>query len=141
MKNAPAPGTFRDTLNQQREKEAAMAETKNVPASSNGYDPKVLQAVVERIEDIEDEIAALTGEHLSRCKVHREGIKDILNEAKDANGIPKKELKAVLKSRKLERKAKEAREELEDDEQESYDMIRHALGDLADLPLGKHALN
>lgn len=45
-----------------------------------------------------------------------------------------------MKTRQLENKLEAIRDGLQADEQETFDQIRNALGDLADLPLGQAAL-
>jgi hypothetical protein len=55
-------------------------------------------------------------------------------------GIPKREFRAVMRTRQLENKLEAIRDGLQADEQETFDQIRNALGDLADLPLGQAAL-
>jgi uncharacterized protein (UPF0335 family) len=78
-------------------------------------------------------------DYMTKCKGPHGDIKSILDEAKKA-GVPKASLRAVVKSRELERKAVKQRAELGDlDLQDKYDLIRHALGDLADTPLGQAA--
>ena len=109
------------------------------PGKSGSFDPKKAKSYVERIEAIKAEIASEKGEFMAACKAKQEDIADILEEAK-SNGVAKAPLKAVLRTRELERKLEAQREDLEDEQQDSYDAIRHAIGDLAELPLGQHAL-
>ncbi len=106
---------------------------------SNGFDPKVLKAFVSDIDRHHETLATYQGEYLKRCRDVRDLITGVYDRAKDA-GIPKKELKAVIKVRGLEKKIAAAREDCEDGG-ETFDAIRHALGDLADLPLGTAALD
>ncbi len=107
-------------------------------AGHNGMDPEKLQAFVEAIDEHEAKKASAQGEYMQICKVQTEAINDILNDAKEA-GIPKKELRRVLKVRKLEKKAAQERNDLDIVERETFDQIRFALGDLADTPLGEAA--
>lgn len=103
---------------------------------TNGFD-----AAKQFVSDIERHFKTLEtyrGEYMARCKSVRELITQSYDRAKDA-GIPKRELRAVIKTRELERKIESLREELEDGA-ETFDAIRVALGDLADLPLGDAAL-
>lgn len=116
-----------------------MAEQVRARPGHNGFDPAKLKQFVGDIERIEDEIETLRGEFMNRCKGKRELIGEILDLAKEA-GVPKKELRAVLKSRALEEKIKRLRDGLPDEGPETYDQIRFALGDLADMPLGRAAL-
>lgn len=110
------------------------------PAKSNGYEPKHVRSAVERIENLQDDIASIMSEAMNKCKAVHADIKIVLDEAKKEHGIPKAALKSVLKVRSLERKAEKVRDDLEPEIQTDHDMIRHALGDLADLPLGQAAL-
>lgn len=120
-------------------KDDAAAKPK-AKAGHNGFDPAVLNSLVERIEHVEADGETDKGEYLQRCKARKEGIADIIEEGK-ARGIPPKPFKKALSARKLSRKIEQLRADLGDMvDQESYDQIRLSLGDLADLPLGEAAL-
>ena len=106
----------------------------------NAFQPEVVKGYTDRIERLLADIDSERGEFMSRCKAIREDIALVVQEAKDQHGIPKKEFRAVIKARELEAKADRIRDDLEADSQETFDQIRHALGDLADLPLGTAAL-
>lgn len=106
---------------------------------TNGFNRKMVKGYVDRLENLHGDIRKIMMDALSECKAVHADIKEVLQEAKDEAGIPKKELKRVIKARALERKAAAVREELESEEQDNYDMIRMALGDLADTPLGQAA--
>lgn len=109
-------------------------------AGHNGFDPAVLNSLAERIESIEADIESDKGASMQRWKAMKEDIADIVEEGK-ARGIPPKPFKKALKARKLNRQIEALRTDLADMvDQESYDQIRFALGDLADLPLGEAAL-
>jgi uncharacterized protein (UPF0335 family) len=112
-------------------------ETK--PGTSNGYDPAVVKGFVGRIEECNQEKMREHMAYMGKCKEINEDISDILDEAK-AKGIPKRALRLNVKRRQLESKIDDIREDLEDDEQDDYDLLMHALGDLADTDLGKSAL-
>lgn len=105
---------------------------------SNGFDATVLKRFVTDIERHHETIASYKGEHAQRVKSVQELITEVFDRAKDA-GIPRKELKAVIKERRLLVQIENLREELEEDQQETLDQIKHALGMLADLPLGEAA--
>lgn len=109
------------------------------PAASNGFDPEKTKSFVERIENLHGDLDKERSAYMLACKGIRGDIKSVLDEAKDA-GIPKKELKAVVKTRALAKKLEAIRDDLEGEQQDTYDMIRHAIGDLADTPLGQAAL-
>lgn len=107
-------------------------------AGHNGFEPETVKGFVARIERLHKDIASEKGSYAQAIGVIRGDIKEIFDEAKDA-GIPKKELKAVIKTRALEARVAAARDDLEAEQQDTYDNIRLALGDLADTPLGEAA--
>lgn len=84
---------------------------------SNGQ----LKAIVERIERLEEDKAAISAD-----------IKEVYAEAK-ANGFDTKILRKVIALRKKEAAARE-------EEQSMLEVYMGALGMLADLPLGQAAL-
>lgn len=105
---------------------------------SNGF-----QAANRWVKEIEGKLAeklSIKMENASRQKRVQEDI-DRCYEAARGEGIPIKELKAAIKVRELDRKKEAIRSGLGDDGAETFDQIRHALGDLADLPLGTAALD
>lgn len=114
-----------------------MSEAK--PGNSNGYDPEKTKGYIERVENIKTQITSEHMAYMSKVGDLKQDISDILDEAK-SNGVPKKALRAVLKTRELQQKLEDIREGLEGEDQDSFDMIRHAIGDLAETPLGQHAL-
>jgi uncharacterized protein (UPF0335 family) len=110
------------------------------PAKGNGYDPKTVNSFAARLDGLDAELESERGKYMKRCHELRDDISDILDEAKD-KGIPKKAFKAVRKAAKYERKATRAREDLEPDHQDSFDLIKQALGEFADTALGKATLS
>jgi uncharacterized protein (UPF0335 family) len=108
--------------------------------NTNGFDPAVLQDVVSRLDELDATLASERGKFMKRCRDISEDRKGVMTEAK-ARGIPLKPLKTELKARKLAHKIEELRSELEADDAEQADLIREALGDYADLPLGKAAVD
>lgn len=103
---------------------------------TNGFKPEQLKSYIQRVESIKDEIASLTGSFMSEVRNHKDDIKEILVEAK-ASGIPVKALKAELKLRDLDREKDKVVAGLEEDDADSLEQIRFALGDFASLPLGE----
>jgi len=100
----------------------------------------------KRVCDFVSEIETLMGDRdklrekcSEKCEVISEQIGEVYATAKEA-GVSKKALKKVVRTRELERKAAAEREKLEGAEQDTFDKIRLALGDLAELPLGQAAL-
>lgn len=94
---------------------------------------------VERIENLQKDIENEKTSYKEAVTGIRADIALVLAEAVQA-GIPKVTIKAVVKARTLERKADAAREALDIADRDSFDNIRLALGDLAELPLGKAVL-
>lgn len=116
-----------------------MAERSGSAVKGNGFDPKLTKQFVKDIERLFGEMDSKKGEYMAWCQKQRELINGLYDRAKDA-GIPKKDLKAVVKIRQLTDKIEELVAADEDDERaETIEMIRHALGDLADTPLGEAA--
>jgi len=111
------------------------------PAGHNGPMPAddVVRNFTARVEKLHDELDTEKGEYMRRCRSIRDDIKNVLVEASDA-GVPRREFKAVIKVRLLEKRADAVRDELEPDEAETFDTIRTALGDYSDTPLGQAAL-
>lgn len=112
---------------------ARILEGRNTPT------PQEAASFVDKYEELEAKIDALKIEHMNRCRSVREEMKELLDEAKGL-GLAKGTVKAIVKARSLEAKAKEAIADLEDDEKEYAVSIRKALGDFADLPLGAAAV-
>lgn len=81
-----------------------------------------LKAFIERIERLEEEKKTLADD-----------IKDVFAEAKAA-GYDTKALKAVIKERKQDQDEVRLQQQL-------IDTYKHALGMLADLPLGEAAIS
>ena len=80
-----------------------------------------LKSFVERVERLSEEKKSIADD-----------IRDVYAEAK-ANGYDVKALREVVKLRKRDKDELQAFEEI-------VETYRHALGDLADLPLGQAAL-
>ena len=106
---------------------------------SNSFNPEMAKIFIDRAETLAAEIAFEQEQCAERVKELRADIAAVVEEAIDA-GIPKVPLKAALKARELERKADALRLALPPDAQDTYDSIRHALGDLGETPLGVAAL-
>jgi uncharacterized protein (UPF0335 family) len=102
--------------------------------------PERVKNAVGEIEDLLSKKQRLHMGYMSECRSINEDIVAVYDAAK-GSGIHKKALRKVVKTRELERKVASIREDLEAEDQETFDQIRHALGDLAELPLGQAALN
>jgi uncharacterized protein (UPF0335 family) len=100
----------------------------------------VLQDIVSRLDELDATLASERGKFMKRCRDIAEDRKGVMTEAK-ARGIPLKPLKTELKIRKLSHKMEEMRSELETEDLEQAKLIQEALGDYANLPLGKAAVD
>lgn len=114
-----------------------MAET--VKPGRNGFDPEKANKFVEAIEEQDDKIAEIMADAREACQPHKDQIKDIKNTAAE-EGFAKKPLNAVLAKRKHLRKADNADVALNDGQKDDFEQIQHALGMLAETPLGQSAL-
>lgn len=117
-----------------------MAKQVNDEPRRSNFDPDMVKAFVDRVESLHNDIASEKGAYMATCKGIREDISSVYDEAKE-KGIPKKILKLVIEQRALGRKMEDIREELEQDDQDIFDQLMLALGDLADTPLGQAATN
>lgn len=116
-----------------------MAKKEGPKPGHNGYDPEKAKQVIDACETLQQEIADLKADNASKCKDKHAEIKDIIDDAKKSYGIPKIVTQRVLKIHKLEDRARRARDDLSPENQDGVDQLRHALGDLADTPLGQAA--
>lgn len=95
---------------------------------------------IDKFEELEKQVDSLRGEFMAKVKKVREAQSELLDDAK-SQGVAKKVVKTVVEARRLEAKAKEKMEDLEDDDRVMAVDIRKALGDYADLPLGAAAVD
>jgi hypothetical protein len=115
--------------------------TDNVtPIRSNGLDPAVTTALLDRILNLYGSLDGERSDYMNACKIIRSDMAEIYKEA-DNKGVPKRGLKAAVKRRLLEHKIDNIRADMEDSQDvDDYDMVLQALGGLAELPLGAAAL-
>ncbi len=109
---------------------------KKVKGGSNTFDPELLKRFDKEMTKHEDEVASKLGEFRAFKKGRDQMIADLLDRAKDA-GIPKK----LRKERKHLANARAIRAGLDGEEGETYDMLKDALGGLAETPLGQAAMS
>jgi uncharacterized protein (UPF0335 family) len=108
-------------------------------ALANGFDPEVVSRFVSRLESLHSDLASEKGEYMQRCRQIRDEIKDVLQAAKDEDGIPKKALKTLIKKRELLGKIENLADFLEVDDRSAFEALEQALGDYGDTPLGQAA--
>ena len=95
---------------------------------------------VDEYEQFDEQVKSIMAKAMAEAKKVREEQKSLLEDAK-GQGIPKKVIKTIADARRYEKKAKAKMEGLEDDDRTYAVDIRKALGDYADLPLGRVAVN
>lgn len=94
---------------------------------------------VDQIEKLEEEYESERGTFMAKAKKIREAQKAVLDDAK-SQGVAKKLVNTIVKSRDYDKKSKKLRDDLEDLDKAFYFDIRKHLGDFADLPLGAAAV-
>jgi hypothetical protein len=109
-------------------------------APTNGYDRDELERYLLAIDREDDTLDSLKGEHMAACKGPHSRIKETLAAAREAE-INMVAFRAILAKRRAERKQAKRIAELEPDDANSYELMREALGDFGDTPLGQAALN
>lgn len=121
-------------------KDGEVHADKTAMAGRSGFDVKILKRLIKACEEEDSMIDEIMVKARQDAQPHVDAIKDYKKEAAEA-GIPKAVFSAALRFRKLERKKEAVRERLNEDQQDDYDTVLHALGDLADTPLGKAAMS
>ena len=129
---APAEHEIKMTVGRQK---------RATPRKGGGADnPNLVIEFVGRIENLHADLEKEKSAYMLACKALREDIRAVLEEAQ-GKGLPKKPLKAIVKQRALEKKVAACRDDLDDiDHLSAFDIMKAALGDLADLPLGQAAM-
>ncbi|TIS37539.1 hypothetical protein [Mesorhizobium sp.] len=95
---------------------------------------------VDKYDELEAKIASERSAFMLRCKKIRDEQKELLDDAK-SQGVSKKVVRTIAEARKLEAKAKDKMDSLEDDDKAFAVDIRAALGDYAGSPLGAAAVS
>lgn len=120
---------------------ARLENIKKTPqAGHSGVDPKKLQLFIDRSENMQDRVDKISDAAKEACSPIREDMKDAAGEACDTLGISRSVYSAILRKRRLIKKANAVQGKLNDDHQDSYELVEHALGMMADLPLGRAIL-
>lgn len=104
---------------------------------SNQVNHEALHEAVKKVHEVKAIIASIKGSNMAKCAMENVKIKDIKQAARD-NGVPTKELNAVLKRKELMDKVDAVVSNLDEDEVELIDQMELALGyvanDNAELP-------
>jgi uncharacterized protein (UPF0335 family) len=115
-----------------------MAERKGSAVTGNGFDPKQAKLWQGEYEKHNERLLELRMAYMADCKDVREDMSDVLDRAKEA-GISKRLIKDTSKIRELNARINKIESHGESEENETLQQFRHALGDLADTPLGQAA--
>jgi uncharacterized protein (UPF0335 family) len=110
-----------------------LPDTTASPANSEGAK---LRGYLDRIAEVQAEIDKIMENAKAACSPLREDIDEIRKEANEA-GFARKELNTLIRKERLERKLERVAENLDEEQKERYEDMLHALGALADLPLGE----
>ena len=107
---------------------------------SNGYDADELGRFIDAIDREHDELDRLKSDYMIACKGPRGRIREVMKSVKEAS-IPLVPFREALTQHLFERKSVKRIEDMEPDDQASFEMIMSALGaDFAETPLGQSAL-
>lgn len=107
----------------------------------NGYNREQIEGYVNEFEEHDEAIAEIMRKAREACQPHVDDQKAIVKAAAENAHVPKKVFRAMLRERSLERKRDAVRGTLSEDQQETLDQVKHALGILADTPLGGAVLD
>lgn len=108
---------------------------------THGIDANIAADYIRRVESLHADLQSERGTYMAACKSVREDIKQVYLDAKEQNGIPTKTLKAIVKQREYQRKAEAQKDFLDIDERSTFEQLVEDLAGLADLPLGKAAMD
>jgi hypothetical protein len=106
----------------------------------NGFDPDMVNDYVTRYENCQAEIDKIMRYAREEAQPQRDDQKQIVKDAAEA-GLSKREFRAVLRKRRLLKKAEESADTLSEGEQLTFEQFQHALGMLSDMPLGQAVLD
>lgn len=106
---------------------------------TNGIDSAIARKYVGAIQAKFGEMLSERGAYMATCKAIRQDIKDLKVAAND-EGLATRPLNLLLKEMDLEAKLTRLKNAAEQDVVDMADMIREALGEFADSPLGNAAV-
>lgn len=107
--------------------------------TSNGFDKAVVEDMVAKIESCDADLLSEHASYMNACRQIRQRKKDLYGLAKE-QGLPQLELKTLVKTRKKDREKAAMIAALEQDQRQVFEMLREALGDFGETPLGNAAL-
>ncbi len=116
----------------------------------NGYDPDKAKTYFKAFEDEQAKIDKIYAEAKKKAEPYRAQQKEIKNGCKEKVGIAKTTFTHLIRERKLRAKLASIDADLNQDEADDADLVRHALGmplgpetaeTFADMPLGQAAVD
>lgn len=114
-----------------------MSEKAPTP-SQQQYDSTAGEKFLARWFKLDAEAASIMAKAMAEVKKKRDLQKEVVDDA-EAAGFQRRPFKKLIKHQQLEMKIDELRESLEPEDQDHFDNMMHALGMLADTPLGQAA--
>lgn len=100
---------------------------------TNAYDKKTVRAITKRYHNILNEMESSRGAFMA-------DVKELLREAKEEHGIPKKLLRMVVSEQRQDLKRIKSRRNLEESERSELDILETSLGDFIGTELGQAAV-
>src|SRR4051794_2941807 len=123
-----------------RDESGTVHEASPPKAGGNGFDPDKVQGYFARADELHECMDEIMRQAREDCQPHVDDVKELIKEASEAGGIPKKVFRAMLGKRRALRKADNADHALSDEQKLTFERLELALGLLRDTPLGAAAL-
>lgn len=119
-------------------KDRKVLKAKTAKPGRNGFDPKTAQRYVDQYEALDGKIERIHKQAAKDAQPFRDEQKDIIKRAAE-DGIPKGAMRAALRKRRLQERAEAVGAGLTEEQLGDFEQLQHALGMLADTPLGAAA--
>jgi hypothetical protein len=105
----------------------------------NGSALDLLDGFLQQIDVQDDELDHLRGVYMQQCCGPHEAIKDVLNSAREAH-LNMKAFRTVLRKHRADRRHEKRVAALDLADQADFRTMEERLGQLADTPLGRAAM-
>ena len=106
-----------------------------MPHPLNAPQTKAVGDIILEIEARHRDLLSEKMENARRCQPIHKAIKDLVDRAKNEQGLRPKALKDMVKDRDLRRKLETLGDNLEDEDASQFEYLREIFGDAAELPL------
>lgn len=103
--------------------EGEVLETK-----TNGFAKETVEKYVNRVERLDDQIDKIHVQATKDAQPYVDDRKEVIKEAAEKAGIPKAEFRALLRKRKLLKRAERVAESLNENQQDTFEQLQLALG-------------